>query len=166
MTDLRELLESCNREGIILDTNILLLYVVGACDKSRISTFKRTQTFAPEDFDTLWRFLQHFRKVATLPNIITEVSNLLDGLTGKVRLACFKLLASAVDSLEEHYMPSSAVSKVSEFGRLGLTDTAILRLAETKYLVLTDDFDLYGCLASKGCLVFNFNHIRVLNWHQ
>lgn len=38
------------QKGILVDTNILLLWFVGAVNRDRISQFKRTQKFSPEDF--------------------------------------------------------------------------------------------------------------------
>ena len=152
------------KSGVILDTNILLLYFVGTFDKTRISTFKRTNTFAPEDFDTLSSFLRSFDKIVTLPNILSEVSNLLGQLKGELKQGCFQYFACGIDLFDEQYLPSNRIAKRSEFVRFGLTDTAILELARANYLVLTDDFELFGYLTAKGLDALNFNHIRVYNW--
>jgi rRNA-processing protein FCF1 len=152
------------KSGVIVDTNILLLYFVGIFDKARISTFRRTQTFVPEDFDTLIGFLQSFDKVVTLPNILSEVSNLLGQLEGKLKQACFECFAYGIDLLDEQYLLSNRIVKTSEFVRFGLTDTAIFELARANYLVLTDDFRLSQYLTAKGLAAVNFNHIRVYNW--
>jgi rRNA-processing protein FCF1 len=164
MRPVSQLIGLHRKSGVILDTNILLLYFVGTFDKARISTFKRTQTFAPEDFDTLISFLQRFDKIVTLPNILSEVSNLLGQLEGKLKQVCFQYFACRIDLLDEQYLPSNRIAKTSEFVRFGLTDTAILELARANYLVLTDDFELLGYLNAKGLHAINFNHIRVYNW--
>jgi hypothetical protein len=41
------------RKGILIDTNILLLYFVGNFDQDLISSFKRTLQFTVEDYNTL-----------------------------------------------------------------------------------------------------------------
>jgi len=47
------LLKKYYKKGIIIDTNILLLYLVGRVNRDRIARFKRTATFLPEDYDLL-----------------------------------------------------------------------------------------------------------------
>ena len=42
MTDVLDLLARYYTKGIIIDTNILLLYLVGSTNRERITRFKRT----------------------------------------------------------------------------------------------------------------------------
>ncbi len=39
--------------GIMVDTNILLLFFIGAFDQNLITRFKRTRQFSVEDYATL-----------------------------------------------------------------------------------------------------------------
>ena len=71
-----ELLQRYRGKGVLLDTNILLLYFVGAFNPEEIPRFKRTKMFTVEDHDTLVGILGYFEKIVTTPNILTEVSNL------------------------------------------------------------------------------------------
>jgi hypothetical protein len=66
------------RKGLLVDSNLLLLYFVGAYDPERISTFKGTYSrgFSEDDFNLLFRLIALFEKIVTTPNILTEVSNL------------------------------------------------------------------------------------------
>jgi hypothetical protein len=64
------------RKGILIDTNILLLYFLGSFDQDLIPSFKRTVQFTVEDYNTLLLLLQMFDRLVTTPNILTEVSNL------------------------------------------------------------------------------------------
>ena len=43
MLDVRELIRKHRGGGLIVDTNLLLLYLVGKTNPSRISKFKRTR---------------------------------------------------------------------------------------------------------------------------
>ena len=65
---------------VLLDTNLLLLFLVDSYERKRIRNFKRTSTFSEEDFDLLAAFLQAFKKILTTPHILTEVSNLAGSL--------------------------------------------------------------------------------------
>jgi hypothetical protein len=41
------------RTGVLVDTNLLILYLVGLSNRSRIPRFKRTQIYSEGDFDLL-----------------------------------------------------------------------------------------------------------------
>ncbi len=159
-----DLFQRYRKAGILLDTNILMMYFVGAFRREIIPIFKRTQTFTIEDYYTLLNIISYFEKVVTTPNILTEVSNLLGQLAEHLKLGCFENFASGITGLDEHYLPSIDIAKTEEFKRFGITDAGILSLARDKYLVLTDDFRLSQYLQTKGVDVLNFNNIRVINW--
>jgi hypothetical protein len=74
MNEIESLFSRYRQKGVLVDTNILLLYFVGATNRERISRFNRTQNFIPEDYDLLLQVLGYFQTIATTPNILTEVS--------------------------------------------------------------------------------------------
>ncbi|HEX8072717.1 MAG TPA: PIN domain-containing protein [Pyrinomonadaceae bacterium] len=164
MQQLKELLTRYQSKGILVDTNLLLLYFIGIYDPQRIPRFKRTMIFAVEDFYTLLGFFKYFRKVVTTPNILTEVNSLANQLSENLKIAFYPKFADQLTVLEEHYITSMEVSSTPFFLKLGLTDAGILNLAQGQYLVLTDDFRLVGYLEKHGVDVINFNHIRTMNW--
>ena len=161
---IREMVARYVQKGILVDTNILLLYFVGSFDPNLISSFKRTLQFTVEDFDTLLLLLDPFDKFITTPNILTEVSNLSGQLGEPARTPFFQTLAEKFILMEERYIESSDAAQQEEFVKLGLTDTGILKLSKDQYLVLTDDFRLSQFLQKKDVDVINFNHVRVLGW--
>jgi hypothetical protein len=158
------LLARYKNTGVLIDTNLLLLYFVGAYDPHRIPKFKRTMTFAVEDFYTLLGFFNYFRIVVTTPNILTEVNSLAGQLPGDLRASFNPVFAERLADLEEHYTESKNLSQLPHFGKFGLTDAGIVDLAQGRYLVLTDDFRLFGYLQKSGTDAINFNHIRTLRW--
>jgi len=152
------------KSGILVDTNILLLYFLGGYDPTRITRFKRTAQFVPEDYTLLRSILRRFVRVVTTPNILTEVSNFSGQLGEPTRSSYFKKFAEEVCLVEEHYIRSQEVARTDEFITFGLTDGAILRLARGTYLVLTDDLRLYEHLTRLNLDAVNFNHVRPLGW--
>lgn len=164
MKPLEDLLAEYKGKGVLVDTNLLLLYFIGMHDLQRIQKFKRTMTFVVEDFYSLSGFFNLFSKVVTTPNILTEVSNLAGQLPEALKPSFYTLFAQQLALLEEHYAASAKLSSEKQFPKLGLTDCAIFDLSRDRYLVLTDDFRLAGYLDSQGIDVINFNHIRTLNW--
>ena len=164
MSEIDQLIQRYKQTGIFVDTNILLLYFIGAFDQNLIPKFKRTRQFTVEDHTILVRILDFFDKVVTTPNILTEVSNLSGQLGEPAKSHYFKKFSSDITLLEEEYVASKDVADMQEFVRFGLTDTGIVHLTKGKYLVLTDDFPLSQYLQSAGVDVINFNHIRIAYW--
>jgi hypothetical protein len=152
-------------KGLLVDTNILLLYLVGSFDRKLVSRFKRTSQFTPEDFDLLAGLLSRFQRIVTTPNVLSEVSNLSGQLGEPARSKVLERFAAVVQLLDEHYLASTKACQAGPFIKLGLTDSAILLLAQDAYLVLTDDLKLHNFLEKAGIDSINFNHIRVLGWN-
>ena len=69
-----------------------------------------------------------------------------------------------VTILDENYVQSGTAVSVAGFSRPGLTDSVISQLAQSRYLVLTDDLKLTIHLQTNGVDAINFNHLRILNW--
>ncbi len=147
-------------KGLLIDSNLLLLLFVGQCDPTRIMKFKRTDQFTVGDYELLAEYIEQFDEVVTTPSILTEVSNLLGQLPESLRYYFWQHFAGGLKNLHEYYTPSLELCNDRAFPKFGLTDTAILRAANRKYLVLTDDFRLTQYLIGKNIDVINFNHLR------
>lgn len=165
MTDeISSLFARYRRKGILIDTNILLLYFVGTVNRERISRFNRTQQFVPEDYDLLLQIIAYFQKIVTTPNILTEVNSLANQLGEPERSECFAVFAQGISVLDEFYIESKAIAMSERFTKFGITDCGILNLAREQYLVLTDDLRLSVYLQTEGIDTVNFNNIRVYGW--
>jgi predicted nucleic acid-binding protein len=151
---------------LLVDTNLLVLFTVGSSDPRLIERHKRTQQFTAEDYRLLEDVLSRFQTVVTTPNVLTEVSNLVDQVGGPVAQTLQELLVSVIGKLEEQYVASSDCCGLEEFRRLGLADAAILRLAQDRgdLMILTDDIHLYLALQRSGLEAINFNHLREQVW--
>lgn len=156
------LVSAYSRKGLLVDSNLLLLYFVGAYDPARISTFKGTSAkgFREEDFNLLIRLVGCFEKIVTTLNILTEVSNLSNQLRRDKKQTYYADFARQVEFLTEHYTESREISRLPHFAELGLTDSGIMDLAKGSFLVLTDDGPLFGYLQNTGIDAINFNHVR------
>lgn len=163
MTYVDELILKYKSRGLLIDTNLLVLFFVGTHDPLLIPKFKRTAIFTAEDFDLLCGFICYFDHVTTTPNILTEASNLLNQLPEHVRTDCYAKFAEQIAEFEEHFLTSVGACAEASFKKFGLTDAVIINLCRGKFLVLTDDFRLSGFLQSSAVDVINFNHVRTLN---
>lgn len=158
------LFQTYKQKGILIDTNILLLWFVGTVNRRRISQFNRTEKFLPEDYDLLVSILSYFSKIVTTPNILTEVNSLVNQIGEPERSQCYSVFAQSMNVLGEFYIESVDAVKLDNFTKYGLTDSGIVILAKDKYLVLTDDFKLANYLQKIGIDTINFNNIRTYGW--
>ncbi len=163
MLDARGLIEKHRSKGVLVDTNLLVLLLVGSVNKRRIGTFKRTQNFTVEDFDLLSGLVSWFGKLVTTPHVLSQVSDLTD-LPGKDLRTIRGLFGSLVEQMEESYDISRVLITHDLFSRLGLTDAAIATVCSRGILVLTTDLNLQLALQNCGTDALNFNHIRPQGW--
>ena len=160
MSYLQELIAKHRRGKLIVDTNLLLLYVVGTHDPRRSESFKRTNAFTREDFGTLLRFTRQFPVLATTPHILTEVSSFLKQLAEHEQPQYHTTFARVIGHFEETYFASKELLQHPVASRLGLTDAGIAALAASEGLVLTDDLVLSNFLGHVEITAINFNHLR------
>ncbi len=145
---------------IFLDTNLLILFVVGTASREYIQKHKRLKEFIVEDYDALLKIISTASEVLVTPNILTETSNLAAHISEPARNHVFEVLRSVVASSEEIYIPSRKASEREEFVRLGLTDASLIDMSTDETTVLTTDLNLYLAVLAKGASAINFNHVR------
>jgi len=151
-------------KGVLIDSNLLLLYVVGKYSPEKIAKFKRTSVYTVDDYLILEKIVRFFKMVVTTPNILTEVSNLARQLPEWIRKDYFDEFRKEIVVLNEEYIESRVVCNIEQFPKLGLTDGGIIEAARGNYLVLTDDFPLYNTLLNLDIDAVNINHIRAARW--
>jgi len=146
---------------LVIDTNLLLVYLVGCIDPQLITKFNKTNSrYCVEDFKILDDLVGNFKKFVTTPNILTEVSNLGGHLKDNAKDKFFALLAQFIQQTPEKYIQSSEISKDELFIKFGITDRGLLELARTEHLIITDDFRLCSFCIKQGFYSINFNHLR------
>jgi hypothetical protein len=144
----RDLLDAYVGGTALVDSNLLLLYLVGRCDPRIIPRFTRTQKYTVKDFELLSKLLDRvFKTVLTTPNILTEVSNLATKLSENERQAFLVEMEKHVRILDEKYLPSGLACADRNYRTLGLTDAVVLSLCPG-VLVLTDDLALCNVIPS------------------
>ncbi|MGC2111256.1 MAG: hypothetical protein WA655_17205 [Candidatus Korobacteraceae bacterium] len=151
-----------NRQGVLLDSNLLLLLFLGGYDQRQIGT-NRLAAFAGDDYDLIQALVDRFSPLITTPNILTEVSNLSGSIPEGQRKSYFASFAERVAWFDEQHVSSSTALQ-SRWARFGLTDAVIAEIAKRRCLVITDDFALSQSLQSAGIEALNFNHIREEFW--
>ena len=127
MLDARALIEKHRGRGVLVDANLLVLFLVGSVNKRRILTFKRTQNFTIEDFDLLTRLIKWFGKLFATPHVLSQTSDLAD-LRDKELGEIRRLFEVLVEQIEESYDASRVLVADPMFERFGLTDAAIAKV--------------------------------------
>ena len=149
-----------NAVPILLDTNLLLLFIVGTASRDYISKHKRLTQFTVDDYDALVKVIECAPEVLLSPNTLTETSNLAAYIAEPAKAAIFRVLQNVIRSSPEQYIPSRVATERHEFLRLGLTDAALVEASTDEVAILTTDLDLYLAAIAKGSPAMNFNHLR------
>jgi hypothetical protein len=148
------------KTGIVVDTNLMVLYIVGLFDIGLIERHNRTKAYTKQDFLTLYRLLGKFKTTLTTPNILTETSNLTETGDEKFKDSFFSKFAETIRSFDERHSASIDLTTEKGFKKFGLADSSITKLASQGNLIITDDLRLSAYLSNQNMPVLNFNHIR------
>lgn len=145
---------------LILDTNVLVLLIVGLTDINLIGKHKRTCTYNLRDFKRLRTIIDQYCQIVITPHILSETSNLLSQ-TGEISktgvLHTFKLL---MEKLKEEAVIGIKIVKHESFDRFGITDCGILQLLNKNDALITTDVKLYLEASKIIDYAINFNHLK------
>lgn len=145
---------------VALDTNLLLLFLIGEVRPGMISQHKRLRAFSPGDYELLREFVSDADFVAT-PNSMTETANLLvNGVWEPARSLLLQALRTYADQATEIYVASAEAAQRDEFLRLNLADSAWLAALDKETAFVTVDLNLYLAAFDCGVEAVNFNHMR------
>lgn len=153
-----------HNDGILLDTNVLLLLLFANFQPTLIGG-KRLEKYALEDGQLLTSYVNRFSRILTTPHILAETSNLAaQVLTGKWKAEFFSRMfplfcTDSKDALHQCEIKNGGVD-CSIFVRLGLTDASLVATIDVNRLLLTDDLDLHLAALAKGASSINFTHMR------
>ncbi len=153
------LLKNHKKSGMLLDANLLILFIVGRAGVKFIAQAKRTRTYTPDDYKLLQQIAARFT-VFTTPHILTETSNLLEKDEKHIRQAVFQQYKIVAAQLKEITEPVKEVVSSKAFLKLGLSDSVIYELGKKGLLVLSDDFELCAYLNGHQLTAININHLR------
>jgi hypothetical protein len=149
-------------ETILVDSNILVLVVIGTLAPERIERFSRTKKYTTGDFETVGNLISGFRWSITTPHVLSQVSDLLD-----LPRLDYELSAAVVSTLRhiyatniERHVPARSLAKGGAFPSIGLADCSIIEAARRGCTVLTDDLSLHNTLRAHGYISVNFTEVR------
>lgn len=144
----------------LIDTNLVLLLVVGMTDRSYINTHKRTRTFTEEDYDLLLSVLNRFDSIWITSHCLAEASNLLKQTHKEKAVRLLSTLSVLGAKTKESHVQKSNIFGNVVYTRLGVADTGFVQKSKRVTCSFTVDFDLYQAISDLGWNVVNFNHLR------
>lgn len=163
-SQLQVLLQHHREDGVLLDTNVLLLWLMAQLQSGLIGG-KRLEKYTLDDALLLANFVRQFKRVLTTPHILTETSNLAAQiLSGRLKAEFFERvypLFCLQTDLAFHTCPTDAKTvDANTFLRLGFTDANLAAAVNANRLLLTDDLDLHLAALAKSAASINFTHMR------
>jgi hypothetical protein len=141
---------------VLLDTNLLLLLVVGRTDPSYVGTHKRTKDYDARDVAVIEALVAGYDGMVTTPHVLSEASNLLRQIANPARDRIQHTLRAFILACEEQSIPSAAGCLHEAFVALGLTDAIVLMACEApgssdaRVELLTADEPIYNRALSLG----------------
>lgn len=146
---------------LILDTNLLVLLVVGMVNKKYISAHKKLHpVYNEEHYNLLVKLLENYSEIIVTPNTLSETSNLLRmGMKEPAKKEIVTLFKDMIEKTREVYISSGLAAQRSEFIYLGLTDSVLLECGKSNTILLTADRELHAKALSLNYKSFNFWHI-------
>jgi hypothetical protein len=154
LSDLDDAVRRTRDHGVALDTNLLLLLILGAIGPEKISEHRIVRKWTSQDYELLLRFIARFKRIVVCPNILTETSDLLDDGPPQLVLRALYI----VPSLEVH-IPSIQAASRPEYSYLGLADSALVELSG-QYFILTDDGPLAAAVLDNSGATLHFELLR------
>jgi len=146
---------------IVIDTNALVLLMVGLLDENLIASHKRTSLYEKVDFYHLLEAIQDFENLLVLPNVWTEVDNLLNGFKGNQKWAYLQALKALMESTTEQYLASKiTLQSHTSLMALGITDTLLLEVGKDCELLITSDSKLSDYAQANGIRVYDVKKQR------
>jgi hypothetical protein len=150
--------DGLNGRRLLLDSNLLLLLIIGAFDLRLLNSFKRLSDFSANDFRLLRDFASSYRLLAS-PHIFTEVSNLANSLPQQTRSAFLRYFASAIPAIVEPLTATSEIAADPSFASFGLTDAAVCQLSRSA-LIMTQDGRLRSYLDRQGAQTLSLETLK------
>ena len=147
---------------VVVDSNLLLLLIVGSASLSYIEKHKRLSSgYSREDFSTLGKIISEFSEIVSIPHVLTEVSNLARQIDNPARAMILAKLKVFISATLELHIPSERGTQRSEFEKFGLTDCVLLHLCTLTLkgmapTLVTVDARLANAANSLGYSVIDF----------
>ena len=139
----------------LIDTNSLVILLVGLIDPKLINKHRRTSIYEEQDFIDLLEFIGDFKDLIVLPNVWTEVDNLLNNFNRDRKESYIIHITNTIKSTTEKFLESQSAVNNASFYDLGLTDSLLLEYSKVCKFLITSDSNLSDYAIANGIKVFD-----------
>lgn len=145
---------------VLLDTNLLILFIVGGTNPAYIRSHKNCNRFSHNDYDILLQHIAVSAGLVTTAQILSETANLLRQVADPIRSevsAFFKLFVMTTRELQP---PAVAAVSDPAYLWLGFNDAAILTCLGSDRVLITGDGNLHAAAIQRSRGVLHFTELR------
>jgi hypothetical protein len=139
----------------LIDANALIILLLGLMDPKLITKHKRTSIYEEQDFDDLVSFIGTIESLIVLPNVWTEVDNLLNNFNRGYKEKYIEQITNTIKLTSEKYLESKIGTVSFGFLDLGLTDSLLLEYSKECELLITSDSKLSDYAIANGIIVYD-----------
>ena len=140
---------------IVIDTNALVLFVLGTVNEGYIGKHKCLSIYSLEDYSYLINLISRSCRIITSPNVLTEVDNLCNRLKGDDKYRYIKIFREISNSYQEKYRETKKIVKDELMWDIGLTDVVLIDIAKKSDLLITADSSLSDKARAEGIKVID-----------
>jgi len=140
---------------ILIDTNALVVLLIGIIDTGLFKRHKRTSIYDENDFYDLLNAIGDLENLIVLPNVWTEVDNLLNDFSGNYKNQYVEELTKTIKITTEKFLESIIAAENPQFYDLGLTDSLLLEYGKECNILITSDSSLSDYAIAYGVKVFD-----------
>ena len=139
----------------LIDTNAMVILLLGLMNPKLINQHKRTSIYEEQDFDDLVSLIGNIENLVVLPNVWTEVDNLLNGFTRGHKEKYIEQITNTIKFTTEKFLESKTATVSYGFHDLGLTDSLLLEYSKECELLITSDSSLSDYAIANGITVYD-----------
>jgi hypothetical protein len=160
--------EKYGKKKLILDTNLLLLLLIGGYDKSCLDKYQCTEKYTGNDYVLLLKVLNFFKsEIVITPQILAEFSNqtIRDIKNPKIH-HFIMMVRDKLRQYKEEYVPLDKLLdiEVKTIVIFGFPDMSIIEAAsKIDAVILTDEINLCDHANFKRIPNIRFSALRAAN---
>jgi len=139
----------------LIDANALVLLVVGLIDENLVNRHPKTSIYSKKDFYKLLKIIGSLEDLIVLPNVWTELDNLLNRFGGNHKFQYIERLKMLTQQTTERFIHSRIAVQREEFWELGITDVLLLQMGKECELLITSDSTLSDFAKAQNIKVFD-----------
>lgn len=139
----------------LIDTNALVVLLLGTIDTKLIGKHKRASIYEKKDYENLSNFIGDYSNLLVIPNVWTEVDDLLNNFSGNYRYRYLIAIKEIIEKSSEKYFESNKIINHYSFDYVGLTDSILIEIAKNCECIITSDSKLSDLAVAHGITVYD-----------